>query len=117
MNALKNLSIIAVLAYCGSVLAANPPLDYKSVTRSDAELSQKINQQLLADRNLTAKDWEGLTVTVKNGKVALSGTVTTDAALKEVKKVALQNSDRVEDYQLKSQEAQDRENVESTRGG
>jgi hypothetical protein len=109
---MKSISIGSIIAatvlYAGAVWAANPPLNYKDVAKSDTELSQKINQQLLADPNLSAKDWEGLTVAVKNGKVILRGEVTSDAALKEVKRLVRRDNINVEDYSVTSEETLER---------
>jgi len=98
--------LLATLS-CGTVWAATPPVDYKAMQKSDAELSQRINQQLLADPNLTAKDWEGLTVSVKNGKAILQGEVTSVAALKEVRQVASREAESVDSRVTTKEEAKD----------
>ena len=110
------VSAILALGSGVTVFAANPPLDYRSLVHSDNELSQKINQDILADRRLSTRDWEGLTIMVKNGIVVLRGQVATDDALKEVKRIARQNSEHVDDAELTSEETIQREREQNCCG-
>ena len=115
-NLIRAVALFLALGSGVPALAANPPLDYKAVVKADADLSPKINQQLLADTRLSAKDWEGLTITVKNGAVVMRGHVTTDAAMKEVKRIARLYSDRVDDFPVTSDEAVQRDREQNCCG-
>jgi osmotically-inducible protein OsmY len=108
---MKNTAIIATVPILfglagavGSAKADQKPSSYQAMLESDANLTKRIEQELLANQGLPADDWESIDVNVKNGHVSLSGRVSTEAQKKLVEDTAKRLSSNQVFSSIKSDE-------------
>ena len=97
-----------ILVFGVAAFAETMKHSYAEMVAADTKISQSISDQLHS--KLSAKDFEGVSVSVFNGKVTLFGRVASDSAKKAAEEVAKKAGGKKVDNRINSYETWSREN-------